>query len=196
MEELNNAVESDELVLILHGASKGINSEPVTSIFNRLKTASKRVSAIEFSFITKKTDPDPDQIVETEELENYLKAQRYKRLTVIAHSNGGLVALVATTRGLVINHLILLGLTSVTKEGTKQIIAEIVRKITSEGNRVTIIQPENDPYSTPLEVKNFINEFDLDVELYTIPGDHYFRGAEPKLSDLIYELVSATEHAQ
>lgn len=174
MRTISNNKRSSKLVVILHGLKSNIDSTLVRSIFNELKDLDKRVILVEFSYVRKKKQPDPDQIVEARELVDFLKAQKYKELTVVGHSNGGFVALVAKTLKLKIDCLVLLGISSVEKKETAQIIAGILKEIPA----VIIIQGEKDEYLPASAVRDFLTTFKLKGELVVVAGDHHFRGYE------------------
>lgn len=184
----NNNKSNSGLVVILHGRYSNINSTLVKNIFNAIKNIDKRVVLFEFSYVRKKVQPDPEQIIEAKELIYFLHKQKYKDLTIVAHSNGGFISLVASTMGLEIDRLIFLGISSVQKEETSKIIASMLKSIARKGI-ISIIQATEDEYTSLLQVKNFLNFNKLKVGFITMPGDHHFTGYEYIIAEKVKSVL-------
>ncbi len=188
MKTISNNKTSKHLVLVLHGSATGINSPLLTAIFNGIKNIAANVTMLEFSFIEKGIQKDPEQIAESDEVKTFLLTQKYEKLTVIGHSNGGFVGLVATTRNIQIDHLVLLGL-SVRKDATRNAVGEIIKKYINKGGRVTVVQPEQDEYASPQDVQNLKDDFDLGMAIHKTQGNHYFEGFEHQLITALLKTI-------
>lgn len=128
MKIITNNKTGSNLVVMLHGLNSDINSILMKSIFQTLRVLGKKVILFEFSYVGENRPPDPDQITEAKELIKFLEIQKYRNLTVIGHSNGGFIGIVAVNFGLKVDHFIFLGVSSIQKKRTGQIIAKILKK--------------------------------------------------------------------
>lgn len=154
----------------------------------KVKNLNKKAVLFEFSYVQAGQSFDPDQTAEAKELKDFLKTQKYKNLTIIAHSSAIFITLVLWEMKVKIDGLILLGLPLMQSEETPKEMASMLRKINNYGN-ICIIQARKDEYRSIDYVRSFLHKFKLKIKLIILDGDHHFKGFEEQVGKTIQEFL-------
>jgi len=188
MRFISNKYPNSDLIVILHGQYGSLNQPLVRNIFERLKDLNKKVVLFEFSYVQTGQSFDPDQTTEAKELKDFLKTQKHKSLTIIAHSNAIFITLVLWEMKVKIDGLVLLGFPLMQSAETPKEMALMLQQINNYGN-ICIIQAKKDEYTSLNYVRKFLKKCKLRIELLTLDGNHHFEGFEAQVGETVKKFL-------
>ncbi len=181
---------NDELFVINHGASEGINSEFMNKIQVKLEKANKNYIFIQMPYKNRgderSSGPETMEEINTvKEIFNDLELFNYSKISFIGKSLGGLIL----TRFISQNVEKFLGKLTFTQLGF--LVGEIV--VPENIDSFHIIQGENDKYGSLSDVKSIIEDHKaLPIKLTIIDkADHSYRDSDknPTFHDAAIEAI-------
>jgi predicted alpha/beta-hydrolase family hydrolase len=186
--KINNS--QDELFVINHGASEGINSDFMNKLQNRLDKANKNYIFMQMPYKNRgeERSSGPETIEElntVSDLFNELSLFSYSKISFIGKSLGGLI----------FSRFITQNITKFNGELNFTQLGFLVGEITipSTINSFHIIQGENDKYGSLADVNSIIEDNkDLPIKLTVIKSaDHSYRDSNknPIYHDLAIDAV-------